>query len=353
MAGGSGTRFWPWSRKQTPKQLLALAGSKNMLADTASRLRKFARPDNVIVVTGSHLRTGVAKALPALPARNILCEPVGRNTAACVAWAALEVFDRDPDGVMAVLPADHILEPVGDFVDALQMALALADEERTLVTFGVKPTEPATGYGYIQARRALAGHFGSLGALSVDAFHEKPSARRARRFLSSGSYYWNSGMFAWRADVIVEEMERHLPGLVRALRRMQAKRTRGRVPQAVVDRAYPGLESISIDHGVMERAERVAMLPATFRWNDIGSWDAVADMWPSDAAGNRSRDKVVAVDSGGNVVATGGKPVALLGVNDLVVVDSGDALLVCRREDSQEVRKVVAALGPAGLDKLL
>lgn len=350
MAGGAGTRFWPWSRRDTPKQLLALVGAESMLTETAERVRGLIPDENVIVVTGSRLREGVAHALPRVEARSILCEPVGRNTSACVGWAAHEVASRDPDGVMVVLPADHVVGPPDRFQEALGLALALADARRMLVTFGIEPTEPATGYGYIKARGPLAN---APAGYEVESFHEKPTPERAREFVSIGDYYWNSGMFAWRADVVLEELAAHLPALAADLAAMEARRSGGVIEQAVVDQSYPDLEAISIDHGVMEKSRRVAMLPASFSWSDIGSWDAVAELWPGDGDGNRSRDPVVAVDAKGNVVATDGKPVALVGVEGLAVVDSGDALLVCRRDRAQDVRRVVDALGPAGLDKLL
>lgn len=353
MAGGSGTRFWPWSRSALPKQLLALAGERTMLTETAARVRKLVPPDNVLVVTAKHLRRGVAEALPWVPPSGILCEPVGRNTAPCVAWAALEVKHRDPDGVMVVLPADHVVEPLESFIAGLHLSLSVADQQRALVTFGIVPDEPATGYGYIRAGAPLGGECGDAGARRVAAFHEKPSRRRAERFVASGNYYWNSGMFAWRADSILAAVKEHLPELFSALRRMDRQRRRGRISQAVVDRAYPRLTGISIDHGVMEKAKDVVMLPSRFSWNDIGSWDAVASLWPRDAHGNSSRDPLVVVEASDNVVATHGKPVALLGVEGLVVVDTGDALLVCPRDRAQDVREVVAELKRAGRNKLL
>jgi mannose-1-phosphate guanylyltransferase len=295
------------------------------------------------------LRNAVERSLPGVAASSVLCEAVGRNTAACIGWAALEIHRRDPDAVMIVLPADHVVQPLEAFRRSAEAALRLADEARVLVTFGIKPTAPDTGYGYIQAHRQIGLR---NGAMTVKAFHEKPPAARARRFVRAGSYYWNSGMFAWRADVILEEIRRHAPRLADGLERMERARQGARIPQAVVDRTYADLESISIDHAVMEKSDRVAMLEADFEWSDIGSWDAVANLWPRDRQGNSSRDPLIAVDARNNVVASGGKPVALLGVEDLVVVDSGDTILVCRRERAQEVRAVVSALDDAGLGRL-
>jgi mannose-1-phosphate guanylyltransferase len=321
-----------------------------MLAETAARLRGIVATENILVVTATRLRKGVERALPALPRTSILCEPVGRNTAPCVAWAAMEIRRRDPDGVMIVLPADHVVRPLDVFRATVLDAMQLADRSASLVTFGIKPTAPETGYGYIRAGRRVAR---ARRAYAVDAFHEKPSAARARRFVRDGRFFWNSGMFAWRADVILEEIAEHASLVAAGIEKLRRAHQRARLSQALVDRVYPGLPSISIDHAVMEKSRRVLMVAAPFAWSDIGSWDAVAALWPRDRARNSSRDPLVAVAAKNNVVATGGKPVALIGVDDLAIIDSGDAILVCRRERAQDVRAVVAALEGAGLGSLV
>ncbi len=353
MAGGVGSRFWPWSRELRPKQLLALAGRRSMVAETVARLRGVVRPENILVVTNRRLVGAMARDLPELPRGSILGEPAGRNTAPCIGWATLEVLHRRPDAVMAVLPADHVIAPRAKFHSDLLAGFAVADRAGQLVTFGIRPTEPATGYGYIRAGRVLAGH-GE--ARRVGGFVEKPTLALAKRYVDSGRYYWNSGMFVWRADVLWTELGEHLPGLARALKGMERARksgVRAQIPRKDLDRVYPRLESISIDYGVLERSRSVAMLPATFSWSDIGSWDATAALWPADEAGNASRDPLLAIDSAGNVVATRGKRVALLGVNDLVVVDAGDVLLVCPRARCQDVRRIVSRLGERGWRELL
>ncbi len=341
MAGGIGSRFWPWSRRALPKQLLALAGDTTMLEDTALRLRGIVPPENLLIVTSESIRKPVAKAVPWLPASSILCEPVGRNTAPCVGWAAIEVRARQSDGVMAVLPADHLVSPLAAFKKDLRAAYALADAERCLVTFGVRPTEPATGYGYIRAgepdpRRNRAA--------AVIGFEEKPTPERAKRFLRAGGYYWNSGMFVWRADTVLDAFAEYLPGMARLLERMDGQRKHGKIPEKTLARTYPRLGKISIDYGIMEKAANRAMIPASFEWNDIGSWDAAGALWPSDNLGNSSRGDVIAINARNNVVAAPGKTVALVGVEGLAIVDTGDAMLVCRREDSQNVRAVLEEL---------
>ncbi|MFN2425103.1 MAG: mannose-1-phosphate guanylyltransferase [Candidatus Binatia bacterium] len=348
MAGGVGTRFWPWSREAAPKQLLELTSSRSMLAETIARLEGLVPVANIFVVTGRKYRRQVLDGSPSLLPANVLGEPVGRNTAPCIGWSTLEILRRCPDAVTAVLSADHVLGGGRAFGRDLEKAFTVADRNQRLVTFGIPPSGPATGFGYLRVGRAVA----AGPACEVDAFVEKPNLATARRYISSGKYFWNSGMFVWRADVIWQELCEHLPDLVAGLTAMDRGRRGGSITAASLDRAWPRLPAISIDYGVLERSRRVAMLPASFSWKDIGSWDAVAELWPTDSEGNASRDPLLAVDSASNVVATRGKPVALLGVQGLVVVDAGDTLLVCSRERCQDVRAVVARLDKAGLGGL-
>jgi mannose-1-phosphate guanylyltransferase len=350
MAGGVGSRFWPWSRGGRPKQLLPLAGERSMLADTVARLEGLVPVENVFVVTGRRLRREVLRQLPSLEAANVLAEPVGRNTAPCIGWATLEVRRRREDALVVVLPADHVIRPNEAFRRDIARAFEVADQRRCLVTFGIPPTHPATGYGYI---RAGAGLDSAEPARAVEAFVEKPGLEVAREYVAGGRHYWNSGMFVWRADVLWEELAMHLPALADSLAVLVGKRRRGAVQSGALTETFPTLESVSIDVGVLERSARVAMMPTSFDWFDIGSWDAVADLWERDDHGNASRDPLIVVDATGNVVATTGKPVALLGVRDLVVVDAGDALLVCPRDRCQDVRAVVDELRRLGLGRLL
>jgi len=322
-----------------------------MLADTVARVARVVPKKNILVVTGESLRRPVERELPGFGPDQILCEPVGRNTAPCVAWAALEVARRDPDAAMLVLPADHVVSPLGKYLADMELGLDVAYRERLLVTFGIPPTHPETGYGYLREGTPLGGAWSRSRVRRVAAFHEKPTAAKARKFLAGG-FYWNSGMFAWRADVVCEEIATHLPALADALAKLDGSRKGSRISKRALDAVYPKLESISIDHGVMEKSSRVAMVVAGFGWSDIGSWDAVGGLWPRDARGNASRDPLIAIDARNNVVASRAKPVALLGVSDLAIVDAGDALLICSRQRAQEVRAVVAALERAKLGQL-
>lgn len=349
MAGGIGSRFWPWSRESLPKQLLPMAGPRSMLAETALRLRGLVPEENVFVVTAERLRTRVRGELAGMAAERVLAEPVGRNTAPCIGWATLEILARDPDAVTLVLPADHVVRPASAFRRDARKAFALADRERSLVTFGVPPTEPSSAYGYIRVGRKR-----SDGAFPVRAFVEKPSVGKARRYLASREYYWNSGMFAWRADVVWDELERHLPPVAAALRPLAgSKRRKRRASRAAVVAAFDRVPSISIDYGLLERSDNVTMVEASFSWSDIGSWDAVAALWPKDRRGNAARARLVSVDANDNLAASSGKTIALVGVSGLVVVETEDALLVCPRERCQDVRAVVDELRRIGRRDLL
>ncbi len=341
LAGGIGSRFWPWSRRGRPKQLLALTGGSSMLEQTVDRVRGFIPDRNILIATGVHLREPIRRLFPWIEPASILCEPKGRNTAPCAGWSALEVRARCRQGVVALLPADHIVSPLRTFRSDLRAAFDLADKKGLLVTFGIPPHEAATGYGYIRAGAPIRNFHG---AASVLGFTEKPSAATARGFLKKGGYYWNSGMFVWRADTLLQAIDTHLPRLGRALGRMEESRRRGRIPARVLAQRYPRLANVSIDYGIMEPARNRAMIPAKFAWSDIGSWDAAGTLWPVDRHGNSCRGELFTVDSSRNVVATNGKPVALVGVEDLAVVDAGDVLLVCRRDRSQDVRNVLVEL---------
>jgi mannose-1-phosphate guanylyltransferase len=341
MAGGQGTRFWPASRRRLPKQFLSILGRRTMLQETVARLSGFCRAADTIVVTGAEHAALVRRQVPKVPPANVLAEPVGRNTAPCIALAAEVILAREEDALMIVLPADHAIGDPAGFRATLRRACAIAAAEETLVTVGVRPTHPETGYGYIEVGRALDG--GSPAAFRARAFHEKPDRARAERYCASGRFLWNSGMFVWRAGVIRAAVERHLPGTAAALRSVAAARSR-RQFETRLARAYRRVDAISIDHGVMEKAERVAVVEGDFGWNDVGSWDAMPGVWGRDADGNATRGDVLAVEAGNNVVLGGKRLVALLGVDDLVVVDADDALLVCPRSRAQEVRKVVERL---------
>lgn len=320
-----------------PKQLLPIAGRRSLLADTLARVRPLVTARRTWVVTAASHATAVRREARGLPRANVLVEPVGRNTAAAIALAALRIARTSPDALMVVLPADHAIGDAATFRATLAHAMDVAAATDRLVTIGVAPTYPETGYGYIQVGEPLDA--GAAPAHAVARFLEKPDAARARALLEAGNVLWNAGIFAWRVGRILDELRRWVPGVMGPL---DAAVAHG-APRALV-RAYRGLRSVSIDTGVLERAEHVAVVRATFPWSDVGSWAAVADLWRDGEAANAVRGATVLVDSAGCVVDAGSRLVALVGVRDLVVVDTPDALLVCPKARAQDVRLVVDEL---------
>jgi mannose-1-phosphate guanylyltransferase len=353
MAGGSGTRFWPLSRKDRPKQFLALAGDEPLLAATVGRLPPLARPRETYVVCGPAHAAAARRLLPKLPEQNFIVEPCARNTAPCVGLAALHVARRDPRGVMAMLPADHHIARPPAFRDALTAAAELA-ERGAIATIGIRPSRPETGYGYLKLgpRLTARGRKGRA-AHKVERFVEKPDVVTAARYLADGSYLWNSGMFAFRADVILEEIRRAMPVLGEQLDAIAA--TVGTAGyRRTLARVFPECPSISIDYGVMEKSTRIAVVPADFGWSDVGSFAALSDVRPTDHLGNVAEGDAVVLDTHGSVViAKGRRPVAVVGIDDVVVVDAGDAVLVCRRDRAQDVRHAVEELSRRGRDEVL
>lgn len=341
MAGGVGSRFWPLSRAAWPKQLADLFGQGSMLAATVDRMLPLVPAERQVVVTGRIIGDAVAEALGPVDGVAILAEPMGRNTAAAIGWAALHVLQADPDGVLAVLPADQHIVHVERYRETVASALAFAAEGSHLVTLGITPTRPETGYGYIEVGRALVGEI-----CSVDAFREKPDLETAIRYLAGGKHLWNAGMFFMGADLIAGELRRFEPALMEGLDRLFHD------PPGDLAEIYASLPSISIDYAVMERSDRVAVLPGDFGWSDVGSWQSLFDLRP-DGVASFHRGSVVEIGGTGNVLFAQGGLVATVGVDDLVVVHTPDATLVCRKEDSQRVRDVVDALRTGGKEELL
>lgn len=349
LAGGSGKRFWPASRRQRPKQLLSLTGARSLLQKTVDRLAPLCPPERVVVVTGEDHADAVARQLPDVPAENILREPVGRNTAAAAGLGALWVAQRDPEAVCLVLPADHLIRDENGFLQTMERAAQAASQRKSLVTLGLKPRHPATGFGYIEMAEQVEP--GPPPLCKVAAFHEKPDLETAKQYLDSGRHRWNSGMFAWRADVLLAEIARWLPNLDEGLSEL-AERL-GRPDQAkAMTRVYPRLPSISVDYGVLEKSDRLLVVDSDFQWSDVGSWEAMADLWPCDENNNACQmpDKVVAVDARGNLVKSGDRLVALLGVEDLAVVMTDDVLLIMPRSRGQELKDLLDLLEERGLD---
>jgi mannose-1-phosphate guanylyltransferase len=355
MAGGSGTRFWPLSRRTRPKQFLALAGDAPLLAATVARLPPLARPRETFVVCGPRHSAAARRLVPGLPKENFIVEPCARNTAPCVGLAALHVAAKDPRGIIAMLPADHHVARPEAFREALVAAAQLA-EAGSIATIGIRPSRPETGYGYLKLGPRLAVRARGkkrLAAHKVERFVEKPDVVTAARYLADGSYLWNSGIFVFRADVILEEIGRAMPVLGEQLEAI--RRALGTPGYArTLKRVFPDCPSISIDYGVMEKSQRIAVVPADFGWSDVGSFAALPDVRPTDHLGNVAEGDAIVIDGRNNVVLAGkSRPVAVIGLDDVIVVDAGDAILVCRRDRAQDVRKAVEELGRRGREELL
>jgi mannose-1-phosphate guanylyltransferase len=343
MAGGSGTRFWPLSRTARPKQFLALGpDDRSLLRATAERVWRILPPDRTFVVTSAELREQVEKELPELKADRILAEPIGRNTAPCIGWAALHLRRLDKDAIMAVLPADHYIGETDAYVDALRRGLEAATHG-DYVTIGIRPTRAETGYGYIEVGAEL-----DPGVFRARRFVEKPNRQRAEQFVASGSFLWNSGMFFFLASRILEAIDQHLPGLGGQLHRYDEAARVGNEAE-LVEATYAELPSVSIDHGIMEKVGSVSVVPGSFEWSDLGSWTSAWELAPRDESANVLPKGSIGIDASGNYVrAPEGKLVALVGVSGLVVVDTGDALLVVPKDRAQDVRQVVESLRERG-----
>lgn len=339
MAGGSGTRFWPLSRADRPKQFLSLGpDSRSLLRATAERVWALIPPERTFVVTSELLRGQVERELPEVEPGRILAEPVGRNTAPCIGWAATHVRRLDADAVMTVLPADHYIGDTDAYLNTLRRGLEAATHG-DYVTIGIRPTRAETGYGYIEVGSEL-----DPGVFRARRFVEKPNRQRAEQFVASGGFLWNSGMFFFRASRILEAIDIHLPGLGKQLQQYDRAAKNGQETE-LVSETYASLPAVSIDHGIMEKVDSVSVVPGAFDWSDLGSWTSAWELSPRDELGNVLPDGGLSIDSTGNFASVPeGKLVALIGVRDLVVVDSGDALLVVPRQRAQDVRHIVAAL---------
>jgi mannose-1-phosphate guanylyltransferase len=354
MAGGSGTRFWPLSRKDRPKQFLALAGEEPLISATVHRLPPLAKARQTFVVLGPTHARAARKLLPELPAENFIVEPCARNTAPCVGLAALHVAARDPKGIIAMLPADHHVARPDSFRETIAAAARVANDG-LIATIGIRPSRPETGYGYLKLGTRLPGAKGKgrSQAHRVERFVEKPDLVTAARYLADGDYLWNSGIFVFRADVILEEIRKAMPVLGEQLEAIA--RTLGTPAyKKTIARVFPECPSISIDYGVMEKSHRIAVVPADFGWSDVGSFAALPEVREQDPLGNVVEGDGLVVDGRNNVVVgTRGRPLVVVGLDDVVAVDAGDAILVVARERAQDVRRAVEELTRRGREDVL
>ncbi len=350
LAGGSGTRFWPLSRRKRPKQLLELFGRGSLLEQTVARLRGLVPPERTFVFTSRLLRADIVRRLPRIPADQIVAEPAARNTAPTVGLAAHEVLARDREGVMVVLPSDHIIRKPGAFRRVVCAACGMACVEGRSVVLGIKPTRPDTGYGYVRLGR-FAQRVAGQRLYRVKKFTEKPALELARRYLASGRYLWNAGMFVWRASTVLANLDRFQPTMARTLARIAA--AGGAAARSTLKRLYPRLEKISVDYALMEKIPDVYAVAADLGWSDVGSWAVVYELSRKDREGNVAPRATLCLDARRNMIVASKRLVAAVGVEGLVIVDTDDALLVCGRERSQDVGKAVQELERRGLDRLL
>jgi len=343
MAGGRGTRFWPRSRRQLPKQCISIDGGPTLIQRTIQRVLPAVPAERILVVTAAEMAPAIRAQLTELPPENVLVEPEGRNTAPCIGWGSVEISKRarSPDAVMVVLPADHVIEDEEEFRDLMLDCTQAARSTNALVTIGIEPTHPDTGFGYLEVGGEL-GSWGDRSFLRVDRFVEKPDRARAQGYVDGGRHLWNAGMFVFSVAAIRDAFRQHLPDTWAVLENLRHS------PERLAE-LYGQLERTSLDYGIMERSQNVLTVRGAFGWSDVGSWKAVADFLPESALGRALCEAEVAVDAGDCVVHAPGKVVALVGVSELAVVDSGDALLICPLDQVQRLREVIASLESQGL----
>ncbi len=336
MAGGKGERLWPVSKPGMPKQLHSFGTDRSLLRSTFERLAGITGSSNIYIVTNAEIAGKIQEQLPELPPGNILVEPVGRNTAPCVAYAALHIAKKDPEAVMAVFPADHLIGSGAGFHGAISFGInALGSWPDTLITLGMVPDHPETGYGYI-APGNIIDHKGDFSLHHVLTFKEKPDAATAQEYIDKG-FLWNAGMFIWRVQAILNAFKAHMPKMYGQLMSMGVH---GEITEAELREFYETVEPVSIDYGIMEKTNAAGVIPAEFGWDDIGSWDALGKILPNDESGNAIKGDALLEDSKNNVVWSTGKRIVLIGVEDFVVVEAEDSILVCPRNKSQQVSKI-------------
>ena len=351
LAGGGGTRFWPLSRQNMPKQLLNISGNDIMINETINRCTGVIPLDGTYIVTNSSQAEILGKVLHLdVPRENVLTEPYGRNTSACIAYAAVVLQKKYGDAVMVVLPSDHYISNERAFREILVKACNLAEASGKLVTIGIKPTFPSTGYGYINYD--LGSYDPPKGGYEVLEFVEKPDYPKAKKYVESGSYLWNSGMFVWTVSAILESFERYLPRIYKGV--MELCHWLGTEKEAeTLERIYSKMPGVSIDYGIMERSDDVLVIPGDFGWNDVGSWDALGAIFPTDTEGNIVKAKHIGINTQNSIIYSSDRLIATIDVNGIIIADAGDALLVCPKNNAQDVKKLVEFLKEQGMKEYI
>jgi mannose-1-phosphate guanylyltransferase len=333
MAGGIGSRFWPESTEENPKQFLDLTGTgKSLLRQTYERINKTVPRENILVVSNRKYKKKIQEQIPEIPPENILAEPVMRNTAPAVLYAANRIHSKSENAAFVILPSDHYIENEKQFINDIDKSLHFASENDVLITLGIQPDSPHTGYGYIRFDKTAGADF-----KPVLQFVEKPDPETAKKYLKSGDYLWNAGIFVWRTDVIRDAFRKHLHGMFSLMEKVDYGPEK---EQEQIEKVFPGLENISVDYGIMEKAENVRVLPVSFGWNDLGSWDAIHKQLAGKPSDNIALNSILHTKNArGNLVKTDGKKVILSGLNDFLIVESGDVLMIIPRSEAQEVKK--------------
>ncbi|TLS52175.1 mannose-1-phosphate guanylyltransferase [Paenibacillus antri] len=351
MAGGKGERFWPKSRTNLPKQFLNISGSKSMIQQTVQRLEHIININQIFVVTNELYAELIHAQIPNLPIDNIIIEPVGRNTAPCVGVASILIEERFPDSTMVVLPSDHIIKDEKEFVHVLKAAIQISAEGNNLVTLGISPTYPETGYGYIESGEDVR-KVKDASVYKVNRFVEKPNYELAEEYVASGRFYWNSGIFIWKTSVIRQYIKELMPEMDDVLETMRAA-FKTEVQAEVIRNEFPKMPDQSIDYGIMEKANDIYVIPCIFGWDDVGSWTALERIDELDENGNVIRGNILNLDTKRSIIESNGKLIATLGVEDLIIVDTEDVTLICAKDKAQEVKKLLKELRLQKLEQYL
>jgi len=342
MAGGAGTRFWPRSKTAKPKQYLNMFGDDSLLQSTIKRFSTFTETDNIYVVSAKSQAEVLEEQTPMLPKDNLIYEPVGRNTLPCIGLAAMLAENENPDGIMVVSPSDHLIEDYELFEETVLAAAKIADEKNGIVTLGIKPTFPATGFGYVQTAEDITGSE-KIKQFKVERFVEKPDVQTATGYLKKGGFYWNSGLFIFKISVFIDSIKEFAPDLYNDLKKIQADFGTSSY-EKTLDTIYRAVKSISVDYGIMEHAKNIYLVEGNFDWNDLGSWESVYLTDKKDNNGNAGSGESIFIDSKNSYIHSENGLIALVGLDDVIVVQDGNTTLVCKRENAEDVKKVVDQL---------
>ena len=342
MAGGAGTRFWPRSKTAKPKQYLNMFGNDSLLQSTIKRFATFTETDKIYIVSGKSQAVVLEEQTPMLPKENLIYEPVGKNTLPCIGLAAMLAEKENPDGIMVVSPADHLIENDELFEETVLAAAKIADEMDGIVTLGIKPTYPATGFGYVQTAENITGNE-KIKQFKVEQFVEKPDEQTATNYLKQGGFYWNSGLFIFKISVFIDSIKQFAPDLYNDLKKIQADFGTPSYEQTL-DTIYRAVKSISVDYGIMEHAKNIYLVEGNFDWNDLGSWESVYLTDKKDENGNAGSGESIFIDSKNSYIHSENGLVALVGLDDVIVVQDGNTTLVCKREKAEDVKKIVDQL---------